>query len=94
MYSAMLMDTFQDSDTRFPIRYSFDGKSFNPRRLKAKPKVQPDVLDELLYTDDMDKNACSEGPWIKFHSHVMTMILQSAQKRQRLYTNQLLENEQ
>ena len=36
MFSAMLMDTFQDSDTDFPIRYRFDGNIFNPRRLQAK----------------------------------------------------------
>ena len=29
-------------------------------------------------------------PWIKSHSNVITMISQSAQKRQRLYTNQHL----
>ena len=27
---------------------------------KPKPKVQTDVLDELLYADDMDKNVSSE----------------------------------
>ena len=43
MFSAMLMDAFQDSDTGFPIRYRFDGNIFNLRRLQAK-----DVLDELL----------------------------------------------
>ena len=53
MFSAMLMDAFQDSDTGFPI----DGNIFNLRRLQAKTKVQTDVLDELLYADDMDKNA-------------------------------------
>ena len=92
MFSAMLMDAFQDSDTGFPIRYRFDGNIFNLRRLQAKTKVQTDVLDELLYADDMDKNANTEAkckePWIKSHSHVITMISQSAQKRQRLYTNQ------
>ena len=35
MFSAMLMDAFQDSDTGFPIRYRFDGN-----RLQAKTKVQ------------------------------------------------------
>ena len=29
MFYAMLMDAFQDSDTRFPIRYRFDGNIFN-----------------------------------------------------------------
>ena len=38
--------------------------------------MQTDVLDELLYADDMDKNAnsrqkCKE-PWPKSHSHVIT----------------------
>ena len=61
MFSAMLMDAFQDSDTGFPIRYRFDGNIFNLRRLQAKTKVQTDVLDELLYTDDMDKNASTEA---------------------------------
>ena len=54
MFSAMLMDAFQDSDTGFSIRYRFDGNIFNLRRLQAKPKVQTDVLDELLYAD-MDR---------------------------------------
>ena len=61
MFSAMLMDAFQDSDTGFPIRYPFDGNIFNLRRLQAKTKVQTDVLDELLYADDMDKNASTEA---------------------------------
>ena len=49
---------FQDSDTGVPIRYRFDGNIFNLRRLQAKTKVQ---TDELLYADDMDKNARSEA---------------------------------
>ena len=61
MFSAMLMDAFQDSDTGFPIRYRFDGNIFNLRKLQAKTKVQTDVLDELLYADDMDKNANTEA---------------------------------
>ena len=39
-------------DTGFPIRYRFG-------RLQTKTKVQTDVLDELLYADDVDKNASS-----------------------------------
>ena len=42
------------------IRYRFDDKLFNLRRLQAKSKVQTGVLDELLYSDDMVKNANSE----------------------------------
>ena len=61
MFSVMLKDAFQDSDTCFPIRYRFDGKIFNIRRLQAKPKVQTDVLDELLNADDTNKNANSEA---------------------------------
>ena len=61
MFSAMLMDAFQETDTGFPIRYRFDGNIFNLRRLQVKIKLQTDVLDELLYADDMEKNASSEA---------------------------------
>ena len=57
MFSAMLMDAVQDSGTGFPIRYRFVGNIFNLSRLQAKTKV----LDELLYADDMEKNASSEA---------------------------------
>ena len=95
MFSAMLMDAFQDSDTGFPIRYRFDGNIFNLRRLQAKTKVQTDVLDELLYADDMDKNASTEAKMQRAMDQVSQscdMISQSAQKRQRLYTNQRPES--
>ena len=36
MFSAMLTDAFQDVDAGFPIRYRFDGKLLNLRRLQAK----------------------------------------------------------
>ena len=36
MFSAMLMDAFQDSETGFPIRYCFDGNIFNLRRLQDR----------------------------------------------------------
>ena len=32
-------DAFQDVDAGFPIRYRFDGKLLNLRRLQAKSKV-------------------------------------------------------
>ena len=57
MFSAMLKDAFQDIDAGFPIRYRFDGKLLNLRRLQAKSKVQTDVVDKLLYADDLAENA-------------------------------------
>ena len=57
MFSAMLTDGCQDVDAGFPIRYRFDGKLLNLRRLKAKSKVQTDVVDKLLYVDDLSENA-------------------------------------
>ena len=60
MFSAMLTDAFQDGDNGVPIRYRFDGKLFNLRRLQAKPKVQTEMLDEFLFADDMAKGAPTE----------------------------------
>ena len=57
MFSAMLTYAFQDCYAGFSIRYRFDGKLFNIRRLQAKSKVQRDVLDKLLYADDLAENA-------------------------------------
>ena len=51
---------FQDGDNVIPIRYRFDGKLFNLRRLQAKSKVQTEVLDEFLFADDMAKAAPTE----------------------------------
>ena len=39
MFSAMLRDAFLDGDNVIPIRYRFDGKLFNLRRLQAKSNV-------------------------------------------------------
>ena len=60
MFSAMLTDVFQDGDNGIPIKYRFDGKLFNVRRLQAKSKVQTEVLDEFLFADDMAKGAPTE----------------------------------
>ena len=60
MFSVMLTDAFQVGDNGIPIRYRFDGKLFNLRRLQAKSKVQTEVLDEFLFADDMAKGAPTE----------------------------------
>ena len=60
MFSAMLTDAFQEGDNGIPIRYRFDGKLFNLRRLQAKSKVQTEVLDEFLFADNIAKGAPTE----------------------------------
>ena len=60
MFSAMLTAAFQDVDNGIPIRYRFDRKLFNLRRLQAKSKVQTEVQDEFLFADDMAKGAPTE----------------------------------
>ena len=60
MFSVMFADAFQDLDAGFPIRYRFDGKLLNLRKLQAKSNVQTDVVDKLLYADDLAENAKSE----------------------------------
>ena len=60
MFSAMLTDAFRDGDNAIPIRYRFDGKLFNLRRLQTKSKVQTEVIDEFLFADDMAKGAPTE----------------------------------
>ena len=57
MFSAMLTDAFQDGDNGILIRYRFDGKLFNLRRLQAKSKVQTEVLDKFFFADDMANGA-------------------------------------
>ena len=44
IFSVMLTAAFQDGDHGVPIRYRFDGKLFNLRRLQAKSKMQTEVL--------------------------------------------------
>ena len=85
MFSAMLTDAFQEYDAVFPIRYRFDGKLFNLRRLQTKSKVQTDVPAELLYADDMAENAKTEKQierlWNEIHKPVTTMNSKSAPKK-------------
>ena len=78
MFSAMLTDGFKDGDNGIPIRYRFDGNLFNLRRLKAKSKVQTEVLDEFLFTDDMAKEGTQTGVdqvSDSCHSHDLTISI-------------------
>ena len=61
MFSAMLTDAFQDVDAGFPIRYRFDGRLLNLRRLQAKSKVQTNVVDKLLYAEHAKSEEKCEG---------------------------------
>ena len=73
MFSAMLAYAFQDVGAGFSIRYRFDGKLLNLRRLQAKSTVQTDVVDKLLYADDLAENDKSEENAVNCRSHVKSM---------------------
>ena len=86
IFSAMLTDAFRDGDNSIPIRlrYRFDGKLFNLRRLQAISKVQTEVLNEFLFADDMAKRRCKKL-WIRYLIHVTAMISQSIKKTEVVY---------
>ena len=69
MFSTVLTHAFQDCDAGVQMKYRFDGKLFNLRRLQAKSKVKTDVLDKFLYADDLVENSKTEtkckGLWIE-----------------------------
>ena len=60
MFTAMLTDAIQDGNNDIPIRYRFDRKLFNLRRLQAKSNVLTELLDEFLFADNMTKGAPTE----------------------------------
>ena len=60
MFTAMLTDAIQDGNNGIPIRYRFDRKLFNLRRLQAKSNVLTELLDEFLFADNMTKGAPTE----------------------------------
>ena len=69
-------------DNGIPIKYRFDGKLFNLKRLQAKFKAQTKVLDVIIFADDMAKGTpTGEKIWIKYVIHLTAMISQSASKR-------------
>lgn len=61
MFSAMLTDAFDGTDTGIGIKWRFDGSVFNLRRLQVKTKVQLDTINDLLFADDSALNATSEA---------------------------------
>ena len=73
IFSVMLTDAFHDCDAGFPIPYCFYGKLYDLRRLQARSKVQTDVLDNILYADDLAGNAISEAIARGCRSHVTSM---------------------
>ena len=58
--SAMLSDAFRDCELGIVIRYSADGKLFNPRRMQAVTKVRKTVLRNFLFADDCTINTRNE----------------------------------
>ena len=68
MLSTMLIDAFHGSHTVFPIRYRFDGKFFNPRRLQAKTRCRLISTVRRAPVIPARSQEC-KGSWIKFHNH-------------------------
>ena len=73
LFSAMLTDAFTHVDAGFPIMYRFDGMLLNLRRLHVKSKVQPGVVDKLLYADDLVENVKQRKNARGCRSHVKSM---------------------
>ena len=74
-FSGMLTHAFQDDNNGIPIRYRFDGKLLNLRRLQAQSKVHTEVLDECWWHDKWYSNRREDAKgWIKYLIHVTAMI--------------------
>ena len=61
MFSAMLIDSFKDTDVGISINYHINSSVFNLRRLQAKTKVTSDTINDFLFADDCALNAISEA---------------------------------
>ena len=82
MFPVMLTEAFQECDAGIHIRYRFEGKLINPRRLQAKSKVQTDVLDsfsmQMTWQRMPNQRQKCKGLWIACQKHVTTFTSQSA----------------
>ena len=71
---------FQECYAGWHIKYRFDGKLFNLRRLQAKSKVQTYVLDKLFYANALAENAKTETKMQGAVDLMPTLMLQLAHK--------------
>ena len=60
IFSAMLSDASSDPTHWVDLKYRFDGKLFNLRRLQASTKVKETSISSLLFADDCALNSNNE----------------------------------
>ena len=78
IWHDLFCHAFQDDETGIPIRYRFDGKLFNLRKLQAKSKVQTKVLYGFLFADDMTKGAPTDDAKM-FDSYNFTISIKKTE---------------
>ena len=61
MFSAMLFDAFNGSDSGIDIRYRTDGSVFNLKRLQVMNKLKTDIVNELLFANDCALDATTKA---------------------------------
>uniref|UniRef100_K7EZK3 Reverse transcriptase domain-containing protein n=1 Tax=Pelodiscus sinensis TaxID=13735 RepID=K7EZK3_PELSI len=61
MFSAVLIDAFRESNVGIDLRYRFDGRLFNLRRLQTRTKVQFETIRDFLFADDCALNSGTQA---------------------------------